>query len=132
MKHAKILQPYKDSLLVAGPMGSPNTGHVARAGLGPPRGQPVLGPCQPKHQGGQHPVWFQPGASPWWLQMRGAGDRICCTFTTYNVLGLLFGALVVSRHLHSSTCTSSRWACRPGWQSIKPRFSVDSRFISRS
>jgi len=28
-------------------------------------------------------------------EMRGAGDRICCTFTTYNVLGLLFGALVV-------------------------------------
>lgn len=27
--------------------------------------------------------------------MRGSGDRICCTFSTYNVLGLIFGALVV-------------------------------------
>jgi len=27
--------------------------------------------------------------------MRGSGDRICCTFSTYNVLGLIFGALMV-------------------------------------
>jgi len=27
--------------------------------------------------------------------MIGSGDRICCTFTSYNVLGLLFGGLVV-------------------------------------
>jgi len=27
--------------------------------------------------------------------MKGSGDRVCCTFTTYNVLGTLFGALVV-------------------------------------
>jgi len=26
--------------------------------------------------------------------MKGSGDRICCTFTTYNVLGMLFGILV--------------------------------------
>ena len=29
------------------------------------------------------------------FQMRGSGDRVCCTFSTYNVLGLLFGGLVV-------------------------------------
>ena len=28
-------------------------------------------------------------------KMRGSGDRICCTFSTYNILGLIFGALVV-------------------------------------
>jgi len=27
--------------------------------------------------------------------MKGSGDRVCCTFTTYNVLGTLFGGLVV-------------------------------------
>jgi len=27
--------------------------------------------------------------------MRGSGDRVCCTFSTYNVLGLIFGGLVV-------------------------------------
>ena len=27
--------------------------------------------------------------------MKGSGDKVCCTFTTYNVLGLVFGALVV-------------------------------------
>ena len=27
--------------------------------------------------------------------MKGAGDKVCCTFTTYNVLGMVFGGLVV-------------------------------------
>ena len=27
--------------------------------------------------------------------MKGSGDRVCCTFTTYNVMGLVFGGLVV-------------------------------------
>ena len=28
--------------------------------------------------------------------MKGTGDKVCCTFTTYNVLGSLFGLLVVA------------------------------------
>jgi len=28
--------------------------------------------------------------------MKGAGDKVCCTFTTYNVLATLFGLLVVA------------------------------------
>jgi len=27
--------------------------------------------------------------------MKGSGDKVCCTFTTYNVMGLVFGVLVV-------------------------------------
>jgi len=27
--------------------------------------------------------------------MKGSGDKVCCTFTTYNVMGLVFGMLVV-------------------------------------
>ena len=28
--------------------------------------------------------------------MKGTGDKVCCTFTTYNVLATLFGLLVVA------------------------------------
>jgi len=28
------------------------------------------------------------------MRMKGSGDKICCTFTTYNVLGMVFGLLV--------------------------------------
>jgi len=28
------------------------------------------------------------------MKMKGSGDKICCTFTTYNVLGMVFGILV--------------------------------------
>lgn len=28
------------------------------------------------------------------MAMKGSGDKICCTFTTYNVLGMVFGILV--------------------------------------
>jgi len=27
--------------------------------------------------------------------MKGSGDKVCCTFTTYNIMGLVFGVLVV-------------------------------------
>ena len=27
--------------------------------------------------------------------MKGSGDKVCCTFTTYNVMGMVFGGLVV-------------------------------------
>ena len=27
--------------------------------------------------------------------MKGLGDSVCCTFTTYNVMGMVFGGLVV-------------------------------------
>jgi len=31
-----------------------------------------------------------------WIKiMPGSGDRVCCTFTTYNVLGMIFGGMVV-------------------------------------
>ena len=29
-------------------------------------------------------------------RMKGTGDKVCCTFTTYNVLATLFGLLVVA------------------------------------
>ena len=27
--------------------------------------------------------------------MKGTGDKVCCTFTTYNVMEMVFGGLVV-------------------------------------
>ena len=32
-------------------------------------------------------------------RMRSSGDKVCCTFTAYNVLALVFGGLVVSPHV---------------------------------